>query len=47
MGAPLMIVFLSGLNVRNARLYVKQYRKTWQNRFDTQHDIAYGYHELI
>jgi len=43
MGAPLMIVFLSGMNVRNARLYVKQYRKTWQNRFDTQPDIAYGY----
>jgi hypothetical protein len=51
MGSPLMIVFWGGMNVRNAKLYVKQYRKTWQNgwqnKFDTQPDIAYGYGELI
>jgi hypothetical protein len=43
MGSPLMIVFWGGMNVRNVKLYVKHYRKTWQNRFDTQPDITYGY----
>jgi hypothetical protein len=47
MGAPLMIVFWGGMNVRNAKRYVKQYRETWQNIIDTQLDITYGYHELI
>jgi len=47
MGSPLMIVFWGGMNVRNAKLYVKQYRETWQNRFDTQPDITYGYHNPL
>jgi hypothetical protein len=42
-----MIVFWDGMNLRNARLYVKQYRKRQQNRFDTPPDITYGYDEFI
>ena len=43
-----MIVFWDGMNVRNAKLYVKQYRKhPWQNIIDTQPDITYGYRESI
>jgi len=47
MGSPLMIEFWGGMNVRNAKLYVKQYRKTWQNIIDTPLDIIYGYRESI